>query len=42
MALVISRFFFPGASALKVMALAAVMLVLAYIFEYTKRRDREG
>ena len=42
LAFVISRFFFQGASTLKVIGLAAVMFILAYLFEYTKRRDREG
>jgi len=32
------RIFFEGASALRVIALAAIMLVLAYLFEYTKRK----
>jgi len=41
-AFVISRIFFPGASPLRVTALAAAMLVLAYLFEYTKRKDRGG
>ena len=34
----ISRIFFEGASALRVIALAATMLLLAYLFEYTKRK----
>lgn len=38
LAFVISRIFFEGASALRVIALAAVMLALAYLFEFTKRK----
>jgi hypothetical protein len=32
------RIFFEGASALRVSGLAAMMLVLAYLFEYTRRK----
>jgi len=39
-ALLISRFFFQGTSIIKVLALAVVLFVLAYIFEYTKKRDK--
>lgn len=38
----ISGFFLQGASFLKVAVLAAVLLGLAYLFEYTKKRDRAG
>jgi hypothetical protein len=41
-AFVICRIFFPGASPLRVTALAAALLVLAYLFEYAKRKDRGG
>jgi hypothetical protein len=41
-AFVIGRIFFPGASPLRVAALAAALLALAYLFEYTKRKDRGG
>jgi hypothetical protein len=34
----ICRVFFEGASALRVIALSATMLLLAYLFEYTKRK----
>jgi hypothetical protein len=34
----ICRIFFEGASALRMIALAVTMLVLAYLFEYTKRK----
>ena len=42
LAFLISRFFFQGASMYKILGLAAIMLVLAYLFEFTKRKDREG
>jgi len=38
----IGRFFFPGMSLLKTAVLAAVLLGLAYLFEYTKKRDGGG
>ncbi len=41
LAFLISRFFFQGASMYKILGLAAIMLVLAYLFEFTKRKDRE-
>jgi hypothetical protein len=34
----ICRIFFEGASASRMIALAAIMLLLAYLFEYTKRK----
>ena len=34
----IARMFFAGASALRVIGLAAIMLLLAYLFEYTRRK----
>jgi hypothetical protein len=34
----IVRIFFEGASALRVIGLAAIMLLLAYLFEYTRRK----
>jgi hypothetical protein len=34
----ICRVFFEGASALRVVSLAAAMLLLAYLFEFTKKR----
>ncbi|MFC1862716.1 hypothetical protein ACFL1Z_02025 [Thermodesulfobacteriota bacterium] len=39
-ALLIGTFFFEGNLLLKISGLAIVMLILSYIFEYTKRRDR--
>ena len=42
LAFLISRFFFQGASMVKVLGLAAIMLILAYLFEFTKRKERKG
>ena len=39
-AVVISLFFFEGIRLFKTSLLALIMLVLAYLFEYTKSRDR--
>ena len=41
-AVVLCRIFFPGAASVRVAALAAALLALAYLFEYTKRKDRGG
>lgn len=40
LAFLISRIFFQGASIYKILGLAAIMFVLAHLFEYTKRKDR--
>ena len=40
-AAIISMFFFNGIRPLKTSILAAVMLLLAYVFEYTKKRDSQ-
>jgi hypothetical protein len=42
LAFLISRLFFQGASLVKILGLAAIMLILAYLFEYTRRKDRKG
>ncbi|MBN2123098.1 MAG: hypothetical protein JW821_02290 [Deltaproteobacteria bacterium] len=42
LALLIGRIFFQGASIIKTAALAAALLGMAYLFEYTKKRDRGG
>ncbi|MBW2300327.1 MAG: hypothetical protein JRF46_08575 [Deltaproteobacteria bacterium] len=42
LALLIGRVFFRGDSIVKVIALAGVMLVLAYLFEYTQKRGKGG
>jgi len=41
LAFLITRLFFQGASIYRILGLAAIMLILAYLFEYTKRKDRE-
>ena len=40
-AVIVIRLFFPGSGVGKIVGLAAVLLGLAYVFEYTKRRDRD-
>ena len=40
LAFVIGRFFFEHMTVIKVGLLAGVMLGFAYLFEYTKKRDR--
>ncbi len=35
----ICRFFFPGTSLIKAMGLAAIMLVLSYLFENTRKKE---
>ncbi|MFC1822499.1 hypothetical protein ACFL9T_07310 [Thermodesulfobacteriota bacterium] len=35
----IGHFFFQGFSLLKILGLAGAMLVLAYLFEFTRKRD---
>jgi uncharacterized membrane protein YuzA (DUF378 family) len=42
LAFLIGRLFFQGASVYKILGLAAIMLVLAYLFQFTRRKDREG
>ena len=42
MAVLIGRLFFQNGSMIKVVILALVMLGFAYLFEYTKRRDKGG
>ncbi|MFH1489071.1 MAG: hypothetical protein ABII06_09215 [Pseudomonadota bacterium] len=41
-AVLIGRFFFQGTPVIKVTLLALVLLGLAYLFEYTKKRDSGG
>ena len=41
-AVLIGRFFFQGTPVIKVTLLATVLLGLAYLFEYTKKRDSGG
>ena len=40
-AVVIMRLFFPESGTGRTLGLAAVLFGLAYVFEYTKRRDRD-
>ncbi|MFH1125298.1 MAG: hypothetical protein V1758_16705 [Pseudomonadota bacterium] len=40
LAFFMGRFFFQGGFVVKSLGLAAVMLALAYLFEYTKKRDK--
>ena len=40
LAFFITRFFSPGIHLIKVFGLAAIMFGLAYLFEYTKKRDK--
>jgi hypothetical protein len=41
MAFLLARIFFQGMPLYKTLGLAAVMFALAYLFEYTKRKDQE-
>ena len=40
LAFLISRIFFQGASIYKILGLAVIMFALAYLFEYTKRKEK--
>ena len=40
LAFIISRFFFRGTQVIKVFVLAGILVGLAYLFEYTKKRDK--
>ena len=42
LAFLISRIFFQSASMPKILGLAAIMLILAYLFEFTRRKERNG
>ena len=39
-ALIVMRLFFPEGGVGKIVGLAVVLFGLAYVFEYTKKRDR--
>ena len=41
LALLICRFFFPGASTIRVLGLAVIMLILSYLFENMRKKERE-
>ncbi len=40
-ALIVMRFFFPGSGLWEIAVLAAALLGLASIFQYTRRRERD-
>jgi hypothetical protein len=40
-AILVTRLFYPGAGMLKVMAVAFVMITMAYIFESFRKRTRD-
>jgi hypothetical protein len=40
-AVLVMRLFFPESGTGRTLGLAAVLFGLAYVFEYTKRRDRD-
>jgi len=42
LAFLIGRFFFPGASVVTLVGFAAVLLTLAYLFEYTRKKEKGG
>ena len=42
LAFIIGRIFFENISLAKLTGLAVIMLTLAYLFEYTRKRDRGG
>jgi hypothetical protein len=42
LAFFIGRLFFHEMSIIKMFGLAAVMLVMAYLFEHTRKRDKGG
>ncbi|UCF83921.1 MAG: hypothetical protein JSV50_22655 [Desulfobacteraceae bacterium] len=41
-AFLVSRFFFQKLAVIKVFGLALILLGLAYLFEYLRKRDKEG
>jgi hypothetical protein len=42
LAFLICRFFFPGISIIRVFGLALIMLILSYLFENTRKKERKG
>jgi hypothetical protein len=42
LAILLARIFFQGLPLVRTFALAGVMFALAYLFEYTKKKDRGG
>ena len=41
LACIIGYFFFKGIQVYKTAILAGIMLILSYLFEYTRKRDKE-
>ncbi len=39
-AFLVSRFFFENIAVIKIIGLALILLGLAYLFEYTRKRDK--
>jgi hypothetical protein len=42
LAILLGHIFFQGLPLIKTLALAGVVFALAYLFEYTKKKDRGG
>ena len=42
MAFILTRIFFQGASIIKTLMLALILLIFAYLFEYTRKKDKGG
>ena len=42
LAFILTRVFFQGASTTKTIILALALLIFAYLFEYTRKRDEGG
>ncbi len=40
LAFILTRIFFQGSSTTKTIILALVLLIFAYLFEYTRKRDK--
>ena len=42
LAFILTRIFFQGASIIKTLMLALILLIFAYLFEYTRKKDKGG
>ena len=42
LAWLICRIFFPGASMIRILGLAVIMLILSYLFENVRKKEKEG
>jgi len=42
LAFFIGRFFFQDASIIKIIGLGLILFILAYLFEFTRKRDKGG